>query len=225
MRHDLKKTVLKPKIKKDSLDSELFSNFRPISNIRFLAKAIEKAVAFKLDYHLINSNAHELYQSAYKQGHSTETALIRVQNGILCGIDDSGYVILLLLDLSAAFDTVDHTILLNRLDTVFGIKGKALEWFRSYLRGRTPFVQIGNDSSNHHELSCGVPQGRALGPILYLLYTAPLADIIKHRNLNYHFYADGNQIYMTFKPLISETAPKDPESIAEACLKELLDEY
>ena len=132
MPHDLKEAVLKPKIKKYSLDSELFSNFRPISNIRFLAKAIEKAVAFKLDYHLINSNAHELYQSAYKQGHSTETVLVIVYNDILCGIDDGGYVVLLLIDLSAAFDTVDHTILLNCLDTVFGIKGKALiAWFRS----------------------------------------------------------------------------------------------
>ena len=111
MPHDLKEAVLKPKIKKDSLDSELFSNFRPISNIRFLAKAIEKAVAFKLDYHLINSNAHELYQSAYKQRHSKKTVLVRVHNDILCDIDDGGYVVLLLLDLSAAFDTVDHTIL------------------------------------------------------------------------------------------------------------------
>ena len=102
------------------------SNFRPISNIRFLAKAIEKAVAFKLDYHLRNSNAHELYQSAYKQGQSTETALVRVHNDILCGIGDGGYVVLLLLALSAAFDTVNHTILLNRLDTVFGIKEKRL---------------------------------------------------------------------------------------------------
>ena len=119
----------------------MFSNFRPISNIRFLAKAIEKAVAFKLDYHLINSNAPELYQSAYKQGNSIETALVRpVHNDILCGIDDGGYVVLLLLDLSAAFDTVDHTILLNRFDTVFGIKGKALAWFRSYLAGETQYV-------------------------------------------------------------------------------------
>ena len=82
-------------------------------------------------------------------------------------------MVLLLFDLSAAFDTVDHTILLNRLETVFGIKGKALEWFRSYFTRRTHFVQIENDSSNHHELSCGVPQGSVLGPIHYLLYTAP----------------------------------------------------
>ena len=75
------------------------------------------------------------------------TIVVRVHNDILCGSDDGGYVVLLLLDLSAAFDTVDHTILLNRLDTVFGIKGKALAWFRSYLTGRTEYVQIDNDSS------------------------------------------------------------------------------
>ena len=99
----------------------MFSNFRPIFNIRFLAKAIEKAVAFKLGYHLTSSNAHELYRSAYKQGDITETALVRVHNDILCGIDEGGYVVLLLLDLSTAFNTVDYTILLNRSDTVFGM--------------------------------------------------------------------------------------------------------
>ena len=163
-------------------------------------------------------SAYSWHQSAYKQEHSTQTAIVRVHNDILCGIDDGGYVVLLLLDLSAAFDTVDHTILLNRLDTVFEIKGKALARFRSYLTGRTQYVQIDNDSSNHHELSCGVPRGSVFGPILYLLYTAPLADIIKYHNLYYHFYADDNQMYMTFKPLINETAPEDPKSIIEAWL-------
>ena len=89
------------------------------------------------------------------------------------------------------------------------------------MTGRTQYVQIDNDSSNHHELSFHVPQGSVLGPILYLLYTAPLADIIKHHNLCYHFYADDNQIYMTFKPLINETAPENPKSIIESCLKDI----
>ena len=83
------------------------------------------------------------------------------------------------------------------------------------MTGRTQYVQIDNDSSNRHELSCGVPQGSVLGPILYLLYTAPLADIIKHHNLCY-------QIYMTFKPLTNETAPEDPKSIIEACFKDII---
>jgi hypothetical protein len=150
---------------------------------------LRKTVASTLDHHFTNSNAHELYQSAYKQGHSTETALVRVDNNILCGIHHGGYVVLLLLDLSTAFDTVDHTILLNLLYAVFGIKGKALAWFRSYLTERTQFVQI-DDSSHHHKLNCCVSQGSVLGPALYLLYTAPLADIIKRHNLCYHFYAD-----------------------------------
>jgi hypothetical protein len=220
MPNDIKEAVLKPKIKKASLDNELFPSFRPFSNIRFLAKATEKVVASKLDCHLTNSNAHELYQLAYKQGHSAETALVRVQNDILCGIDDGGYVVLLLLDLSAAFDTVDHTILLTCLSTVFGIKVKALAWFRSHLSERTQFVQIDNDFSHHHKLSCGVPQGSVHGPILYLLYTAPLADVIRHREMCYHFYADDGQIYMTFKPLINETA-EDPKSAIEACARDI----
>ena len=110
-----KEAVLKPKIKKTSLDNEQLPSFRPISNIRFIAKATEKVVSSRLNCHLNDSGLHELSQSAYKQGHSTETAMVRVYNDILYGIDNGGNVILLLLDLSAAFDTVDYAILLSRL--------------------------------------------------------------------------------------------------------------
>ena len=110
-----KEAVLKPKIKKTSLDNEQLPSFRPISNIRFIAKATEKVVSSRLNCHLNDSGLHELFQSAYKQGHSTETAMVRVYNDILYGIDNGGNVILLLLDLSAAFDTVDYAILLSRL--------------------------------------------------------------------------------------------------------------
>ena len=126
-----------------------------------------------------------MYQSAFKVLHSTETALLKVQNDILRAVDDNKSVILLLLDLSAAFDTVDHLILLSRLSHRFGIKGNALAWFDSYLKSRKQFVQIEDCQSSQRCLAHGVPQGSVLGPLLYSLYTSPIADIINLHNLQY----------------------------------------
>ena len=118
----LKEAMLKPKLKKSNLEFEEYSNFRPISNLKFLSKIIEKAVATQLMEHLINNNLEEPLQSAYKRFHSTETALLKVQNDILIAIDNQKRVVLLLLDMSAAFVSVDHEILLERMSKLFGIK-------------------------------------------------------------------------------------------------------
>lgn len=137
-------------------------------------------------------------QSAYKIAHSTESALIKVQNDILLQLDKQRGVILILLDLSAAFDTIDHQILFDRLATRLGITGTALAWFQSYLSQRSSAVFINNTSSSHSSFTCGVPQGSVLGPIIFTLYTSPLADIIKSHGLEYHFYADDSQVYISF---------------------------
>ena len=122
-----KVAMLKPLLKKYGADHELFSNFRPVSNLYFLSKVTEKAVAAQLIDHLNdNESLLEEFQSAYKSHHSTETALVRVQNDILKAVDNNRSVILPLLDLSAAFDTVDHSILLSRLQNRFGIRNTAL---------------------------------------------------------------------------------------------------
>ena len=105
---------------------------------------------------------------------------------------------LLLLDLSAAFDTVDHEILLGRLSSRFGIKGKALDWLRSYLTDRTQLVKVDDASSTIRPLHWGVPQGSVLGPMLYLWYTSPLGDIVREHGLSFHFYADDSQLYTYF---------------------------
>ena len=169
-----KEATLNPIIKKESLDHELFSSFWPISNLSFVSKATEKVVATRLDSYLKDADFTELFQSAYKAGYSTETALILVQNDILCAIDDGQCITLVLLDLSAAFVTVDHEILLDRLLRRFGIKGKAISWLRSYLLERKQFVCVDNKRSSSLDLTCRIPQDSVLGPMLLTMYTAPL---------------------------------------------------
>ena len=116
----LKEAVLKPLLKKTNLDQTEFKNYRPVSNLSFLSKVIEKAVAFQLTSYLEDNHLYEPLQSAYKKSLSTETALIKVHNDIVTAIDSGHSVILVLLDLSAAFDTVDHRILIRGCLLVLG---------------------------------------------------------------------------------------------------------
>ena len=136
-------------------------------------------------------------RSAYRDKHSTETVLIKVQNDILSALDAGSSAILLMLDLSAAFDTIDHDILLSRLCNVYGITGDALDWFRSYLTCRIQRVVIEDTVSIDQELGFGVPQGSVLGPKIYCMYTKPVSDIIQRHGLSHHSYADDTQLYMT----------------------------
>ncbi len=179
----LKKAIIKPLLKKLGLELEK-KNYRPVSNLAFISKLIEKAVAFQLIDHLKRNNLYDIFQSAYRQFHSTETALLRVKNDVLNAMDNQNITLMLLLDLSAAFDTIDHDILLNRLKERCGIGGTAIRWMRSYLTDRTQIVKINNSISETKPLKYGVPQGSVLGPILFTIYTAPLGEIIEECGLN-----------------------------------------
>ena len=141
-----------------------------------------------------------MFQSAYRQNHSTETALIKVMNDIFLNMNNQRVTLLILLDLSAAFDTVDHDTMLRRLDYSFGIQGKALSWFASYLSGRTHRIMINESLSKPFKLECGVPQGFCLGPLLFTLYTSELFEIIKYHLPMIHCYADDSQVYISFSP-------------------------
>ncbi len=121
----------------------------------------------------------EIFQSGFKSAHSTETALLRVLNDILLATDSGDSVILVLLDLSAAFDTVDHSILISRLESDVGLKGTVLKWFQSFLSDRIFFVKVGNFSSSIAHLTCGLPQGSILAPSLFSLYMLPLGSILR----------------------------------------------
>ena len=167
---DLKTAVVKPLLKKPSLDKNLLKNYRPISNLPFLSKILEIVVLHKLLFHLQENNLSNPLQSAYRAGHSTETVSLRIVNDILSSLDNDNISVLLLLDLSAAFDTTDHQILLSRLNSVFGIQSTALQWFQSYLSDRYQSTSVNNSSSSPSQLMYGVPQGSVLGPILFVLY-------------------------------------------------------
>ena len=114
------------------------------------------------------------FQSAYRQDHFTETALIKVHNDILCAVDRGCVVVLVMLDLTAAFETLNHAVLLSRLFHIFGVTGAAFEWFRSYLSGRHQVVRIGNEKSPPKDVTFGVPQGSVLGPLLFTVFTVYL---------------------------------------------------
>ena len=201
---EYKLAILAPLLKKHGLPL-LENNFRPVSNLAFISKLIERCVSVQMIEHMTINNLHEALQSAYKEGHSTETALLKVHNDICWAIDNKQVTILVLLDLSAAFDTVDHDVLLERLSTRIGIRGSALQWFRSYLTGRTQRVRVKDSLSECCELSCGVPQGSVLGPLLFTVYILPLGDLLRSHGLGYKLYADDSQLYMVFRPLPSET--------------------
>ena len=195
---DMKMALILPLLKKLGLDPEILKNFRPISNLPYLSKLIERVAAARLLDHMFLHHLHELSQSSYKKFHSTETALIKIQSDILSALDEGKCVLLVMLDLSAAFDTIDHNVLISRLQNDIGLSGKVLEWFRSYISGRRQSVLINGVKSAFWNLLFGVPQGSVLGPLLFLIYMGPLGKILRSLGIGYHFYADDSQIYITF---------------------------
>ena len=128
----MKEAILIPLLKKLLLDPEILKHFRPVSNLPFISKVTEKVVAKQVNNHMTINKLHELLQSAYKTFHSTETVLLRVENDLLLGLDDHELGLLVLIDLSAAFDTVNHKMLLDTLKSEIGLDGTVLNWFSLY---------------------------------------------------------------------------------------------
>ena len=177
------------------MDRDDLGNYRPVSNLPYLSKLLERAVADQLQTHLGQNNLHVKFQSAYRQGHSTETALLRVLNDLRSIVDKGNNALLVLLDLSAAFDTIDHSLLLDRLKSEVLLDNTVLEWFKSYLSDRSQQVLVGHAFSNDTPLLCGVPQGSVLGPLLFSLYTRQLSSLIQTFAVDHHLFADDSELY------------------------------
>ena len=191
-----KQALVTPLIKKKILCRNEFRNSRPISNLSFLSKILEKIVAKRLNAHIEEQLLSNHVQSAYKRFHSTETALLKIHNDIICNMDNCKVTALTLLDLSAAFDTIDHSTLLERLHGHFGISGTVFLWFKSYISNRQQCVHIDGSLSCPQDPNFGVPQGSVLGPFLFCLYTTSISQIITTHDVSHHLYADDTQVYI-----------------------------
>ena len=214
-----KSAYVTPLLKKADLDVADVKSYRPISNLTVLSKLLEHLVADQLRKYITQFQLLPAVQSAYRVNHSTETAILKVSSDLLQAVDDGDICLLILLDLSAAFDTVDHQIMIKRLLKSCGLSGSVLNWFTSYLDGRTQRVVFNGASSAPSAVSCGVPQGSVLGPVLFTLYTADLVPLIQRHKVNPHLYADDAQIYGRCRPADAATL----QCRASACLQDVAD--
>lgn len=214
----LKQALVQPRLKKKGLDPDDPKSYRPISNLPFIGKVIERVVCARINAHMTDHRLYEDYQSAYRPLHSTETVLLSVQGDLLKALDQQNGVLMVLLDLTAAFDTVSHDALLAVLRQKIGFEGTALQWIKSYLTGRSQTVHVGTTKSDPSLITCGVPQGSVLGPLLFSIYMLPVGEIVRNHGLNVHMYADDSQLYVSFGQ------HEDPSTVCskvESCITEL----
>lgn len=195
----LRDSVVTPLLKKSNLDADVLGNYRPVANILYMSKSIERVVESQLSTHMTNEGLHINNQSGYKPYFSCETLLMRLNNDIILGLDSGTFTILFLLDLSAAFDTVDHDILLSMLYQEIGLRGNVYEWFVSFLSHRSQAVGIKGKLSSYRENRYGVPQGSVLGPILFNIYVRNFIKYLKDAGFTVYGYADDHQFLHSFR--------------------------
>ena len=197
-----------------SEDKMLVTNYRPVAVLPCFSKILEKLMFIRLISFIEKHKI--LYQDQYgfRKNHSTEMAIINLTTKITEAIENKKFTIGIFLDLSKAFDTVDHSILINKLE-YYGIRGIALEWFKSYLSDRSQIVKFHEHRSNMETITCGVPQGSVLGPLLFLLY---VNDI--HRSskiLSFILFADDTNIFNSHSDIstLTNTTNEELKKVAE----------
>ena len=158
-------------------------------NLCIIAKILEKLDISQLTSNLISHNIYNDCQSAYRPGHSTETALLKVVNDLFRSLNEGSISVLALLDFSLAFDTIDNPILLHLLHTEFGLNDTVLQWISSYLTDRTHYVSLFNQCSAFAPVHSGVPQGSVLGPNLLTMYIKTLSTTIVSHSIIHHSFA------------------------------------
>jgi len=188
-----------------------------VANLKFLAKTVERACSSQIQNYLSDNNLFGKMQSAYRSNHSTESALLRVYNDLLLAADKGQEAILVLLDYSAAFDTINHEIFFQRLSNKYGISGTALNWFKTYFSDRSRTVVIDGKKSSVYVPAEGVPQGSVIGPLSFTLYSSPLENIIDAHGIGKMIYADDTQIYV----ILNDKDKAASISKLELCIKDI----
>ena len=214
----LKSAVITPIIKKNNLEAE-YQNFRPVSNIPYLSKLIEKVVLSQCMPHFITSNQYSKNNSAYMKNNSTETLLAKVHSDVIENTDKKMITLLVLIDLSAAFDSLNQEKLIHILENMFKITGNSLNWFKTYLIGRSQRVIVNSTLSSAKPLKYGVPQGSCLGPVAFLAYTSAIYNIIHRYNISVEAYADDTQLYIACDPSNKSISIK--LNILERCIQDV----
>ena len=193
-----KTSIILPLLKKTGLALEK-KNYRPVNNLPFVGKLVEKSMLSQLNTYMETNDLLPDHLSAYRQNYSTETVLIKLLNDLLLSMDSQRVTLLTAVDLSAAFDTVDHDILLNILQKSYGVGESALRWFDEYLRPRQIKVQIKDSVSTARDLPFSVPQGSCAGPVLYNIYASSLPAVIQDFSVCILGYADDQLTYDSFR--------------------------
>src|SRR6218665_724226 len=191
-----KRSILVPVLKRSGLDSIDPLNFRPIANVFFMSKIIEKIAAYQLTDYLVKNKLIPECQSGFRGGHSTETLLLHLLSDIYEAVDSSKLTLLALFDVSAAFDTVNHEILIKRLAISFGLSGNFFSWVGSFPSDRFLCVVHGPSRSAWVPAPYGLPQGSVLGPLLYIIYTSKIGPLLSATSVLGHLYADDIQAYL-----------------------------
>jgi hypothetical protein len=195
-------------MKDKKADINQLKNYRPVSLISVMSKVMESLAAKQLNNYIDQHRLGNPRQSAYRVGHSVETTLLALQSELLEVLDRGRAALLVLLDMSAAFDTVSHTRLIDIMNGSYHITGKALDWFTSYLSERTFKVRIGDTLSGRRELRTGVPQGSVLGPLLFNIFSSGLATVFDEMEVSAYYYADDTQFFIEFDPACHQSEMK-----------------
>lgn len=190
-------TPILKKGKKNHLD---VSSYRPITSLPLLSKILERIVSAQLRSHVESNDLLPSQQSAYRPKHSAETALLKITSDIFRAFDSGEICLLSFLDLSAAFDTVDHASLLKKLELCHGFSGSVLSWLTSFICDRSMSVSVKGVISSPTPVTCGVPQGSVLGPLLFILYVSDIVQLVESHNLNIHLFADDVQVFGSCAP-------------------------
>lgn len=214
-----KNAIVTPLIKKIGMKIELKS-YRPVNNLPFISKVAEKCMLAQLNEYIEEHSFLPDYLSAYRAGYSTETVLLRMHNDILMAMENQQCIALAALDLSAAFDTVDHQVLLHILEKRMGITGQALQWLDTYLRPRSFQVKVEDAVSMKKDLPFSVPQGSCAGPVLYNIYVSSLQHEIQEFKMGLLGYADDQLVYKDFKAGVIREE-NDVVTELQQCLQEV----